>query len=504
VGILIIFIYFYKLGDIPTGFFADEALVGYRAWQVLHGDLSGFINPFFYRHFNYIFGALNVYSNIPFVALFGLSEFSVRLSFVFFALMTIFVIYRILKKLRMAYALPAVFLYAISPVFFHFARVNFVQLPSLFFLMFGYYMSLSRFSLFRLIATGVLYGISMYGYSGFIFITPLFVGLSVISLFLYEGLMVNNMKRIGILSIAVLITVLPIIIGTFTNPQFFQRLNEKNSENTPFYSYEKLKDIRDNYPKYFSYTYLFSKGENGMEGSFITRYSIQGNGIFLKVTLPLLISAFAVFVSDMVSQKNTSLQKYFLPFFMLFFLFPFPDILTTKKGTPPYSVSVFTNTFFLPFIISYAANWYQNIRFAKIFKQILIIGVMIIILLEGISFYRNYLTYPRFSSDFWGWQYGPKPIMKYFLSQKDRYDNLYMTGSFNAPDIFLQFYDPEHTCKKCSIGAIEQFNPMKKQLFAMRKEEVTIELKQIMRVQEIIYYPNGEIAFYIFSLGLHE
>jgi hypothetical protein len=110
-----------------------------------------------------------------------------------------------------------------------------------------------------------------------------------------------------------------------------------------------------------------------------------------------------------------------------------------------------------------------------------------------------YKKYPLYSSDFWGWQYGPKEIINYFITQSRNYDELYMTGYFNAPEIFLKFYDPKRECFNCFIGGRDKFNPKKRQLFALRVEEVEQHKKEIknFRIKKIIYYPNGSKAFYI-------
>ncbi len=81
---ILIILYFYKLGNIPSGLFCDEAVIGYRAYEIINNDTSGFINPFFYKHFHYVLGALPVYGTVFFVKLFGLNDHSVRLSSVFF------------------------------------------------------------------------------------------------------------------------------------------------------------------------------------------------------------------------------------------------------------------------------------------------------------------------------------------------------------------------------------------------------------------------------------
>jgi len=75
-----------------------------------------------------------------------------------------------------------------------------------------------------------------------------------------------------------------------------------------------------------------------------------------------------------------------------------------------------------------------------------------------------------------------------------------MTGYFNAPEIFLKFYDPERKCRNCFIGGVDKYNSNKKQLFAIRMEELE-DVKSNYKIKNIIYYPNREKAFYIIELS---
>src|SRR3989304_1644648 len=58
--LLIVPIYLYKLGQIPYGIFCDEAKIAYEAYLLIHQNVSDLINPFFYHHFNYVFGTLPI------------------------------------------------------------------------------------------------------------------------------------------------------------------------------------------------------------------------------------------------------------------------------------------------------------------------------------------------------------------------------------------------------------------------------------------------------------
>ena len=60
----------------------------------------------------------------------------------------------------------------------------------------------------------------------------------------------------------------------------------------------------------------------------------------------------------------------------------------------------------------------------------------------------------------------------------------------------IWFYDPENKCSNCFIGGSDSLIEGKKQLFAVRVEELQT-FKIPIQVVKTIYYPNGEKAFYI-------
>jgi hypothetical protein len=125
---------------------------------------------------------------------------------------------------------------------------------------------------------------------------------------------------------------------------------------------------------------------------------------------------------------------------------------------------------FFPFLVNYALDGFNKIKFFN--HKLFISSIFFILCVESTIFFGNYLKYPLYSSDYWGWQSGPKEIMSYFLSVNGKYDELYMTGSFNGPEVFLKFYDPKNKCKNCFIGSLERLDISKKQLFALRVSEI--------------------------------
>jgi 4-amino-4-deoxy-L-arabinose transferase-like glycosyltransferase len=76
-----VFLRFLHFGNIPTGFHGDEASIGYEAFSLLEtgADRWGFKFPAYFLSWGSGQNTLYGYLSVPFVYIFGLNEFSVRL-----------------------------------------------------------------------------------------------------------------------------------------------------------------------------------------------------------------------------------------------------------------------------------------------------------------------------------------------------------------------------------------------------------------------------------------
>src|SRR5688500_1778745 len=92
---LTIFLRVYRLSDVPLGFFAYEAAIGYNAFALLSagGDEYGEAFPVFCRSFGEYKPPIPIYMTVPFVAALGLTELSVKLPSVTWGVLTIVLLY---------------------------------------------------------------------------------------------------------------------------------------------------------------------------------------------------------------------------------------------------------------------------------------------------------------------------------------------------------------------------------------------------------------------------
>src|SRR5581483_10975161 len=122
VGIIVLafVLRFWHLNSYPA-LNADEASIGYDAYSLIQTgkDQHGNAWPIDFQSFNDYKPGLYVYIVLPFVKLFGLNEWSVRIPNAFIGVVTVYIVYLLVKELfgkekeHLAF-LAALFL-AISP-----------------------------------------------------------------------------------------------------------------------------------------------------------------------------------------------------------------------------------------------------------------------------------------------------------------------------------------------------------------------------------------------------
>ncbi|KKR10908.1 MAG: hypothetical protein UT40_C0043G0001, partial [Candidatus Woesebacteria bacterium GW2011_GWA1_39_21b] len=126
----------WKLGSIPPSLTSDEASLGYNAYSILKTgrDEYGQFLPIIFKSFGDYKPGLYVYSTVPFVAFFGLNEFSVRLPSAIAGVIAVWLLYKIVSSLSVvkdsqsqvtdhrSLATIAALMLAISPWHIHFSR----------------------------------------------------------------------------------------------------------------------------------------------------------------------------------------------------------------------------------------------------------------------------------------------------------------------------------------------------------------------------------------------
>ncbi len=501
------FLRFYEIKQIPVGFFADEAAIGYNAYKLLTtgGDEYNKPHPFYFQSFGDWRTPIPIYSMIPLIAVFGLNEFSVRFTMAIYGTATILFLYLFTTELfykdslSKQISLMSAFLLAISPWHIHFSRTGFE------FTTMPFYLLVSLFLFFHFLNTRK----SSYLIFASIFFVVTFYTAYVIQLVLMPFLFILSVLYLGILktkfkfylfSLTLFILGLIPFLLAVQNGQALTRFNSVSPLAQGKSLTEILQPMSRTYFDHFSIGFLFLKGDIDMPGHFITRHSVRGMGELYPFQLPLIIFGIVY-----LWLKHKKIMLFFLFWFILYpvgstMVAEGPFAHRSLLGVIPFQIisavgAVYLLSYFLQF---------KNLKIRRIGTVILISISVSLLSLSLIDYANKYFhEYPLYSSDFWGWQYGPRDIMKYFLSVENQYDDLYMSGEFNGATIFPKFYDPENHClNKCQIGNFyeqpEIVNPARKQIFSLSPDYLNKSIfKDHFKIKQIIYYPNESVAFYI-------
>jgi hypothetical protein len=254
-----------------------------------------------------------------------------------------------------------------------------------------------------------------------------------------------------------------------------------------------IEHIQNHYISAFSMDYLFLKGDIDMPGQFITRHSVRGSGELYTFQMPLVVFGLILLLIKNFSFKSKIILASWL------ILYPTGSMLTydtsiqaTRSivGLVPLTMLTALGTVYMIYLLP------------SILKIISVVFLGVLIMLYSSKYTNNYFyEYPKYSSNFWGWQFGPKEIMNYYLTQSTYYDDLLLSGEFNGGEIFPIFYDFNNKClSKCRIGTLKEYDKTKKQIFAMSPEYLSKfhpEMMDKFTILKKIYYPDRTIGFII-------
>lgn len=213
------FIRIYNLTSVPIGFHRDEALFGYEAYSIAKTarDTHGRFMPLSFQGFGIIDYPLAIYPTVPTVALLGLDVFTIRLNFVLYSLVTIFLIYKLAEKLlqNTKAALIAALIATFSSWHFYISRPGWgITIYALLLLLWGTYWLLFGTSGRKRIAGGVFLGLTLFTYAAYYFFLPAY--LLLILVVYYREFFSDRDLRIGYAA-AVVTAVLAFVLYSGNN-----------------------------------------------------------------------------------------------------------------------------------------------------------------------------------------------------------------------------------------------------------------------------------------------
>lgn len=231
-----------KLGLAPAGVNQDEALAAYESYSLLHFgvDSWGYHNPVYLAAWGSGMNALESYLMMPFIALFGLQTWAIRLPQALVAILSIVCFYFLLKELfdeKMALIGMAVL--TITPWHIMLSRWGLESNLAPGFLLFGMYFLVLAYKDHRFyLLAALFYGLSLYAYALLWIAVPLIL--------LFYGLYLIYKKALKpdiwlLVSVLLLFLIaLPLILFLLVNNGYIDEIR------TGFISIPRLKHMRGN------------------------------------------------------------------------------------------------------------------------------------------------------------------------------------------------------------------------------------------------------------------
>lgn len=449
----------YQLDKVPSSLFGDEVDVGYQAYSLLttSKDLAGRTLPVYLKSLSEYRASLYIYSAVPFVGLFGLNEWGVRLPAAFWGILGVLGIYLLLKELfNSKTGLIGAFLMAISPWHLQYSRASFEVTMLLAFVIFGVHFFIKGIKNgWGLILSALFFGLTVYIYSTAVVFSPLMVG--ILSFVYWKDLWKLNRKWIFNSVMALSLILAPMIwfavngeasqrfsgVSIFQDTVLLDKVNlarksqdyfstdgqpRANDPQTEGLFHNKpliyLQVFFVNYLKAFSFNFLFAEGDI----NFRHHIHEMGELYYFEIAL-LLLGLWSL--NKYGERKEQILISGWLV------IAPIPGSLTADGGYHATRLILMLP----PLIIlnSLGLNYLFSVFKSRYVKGLL--AVLVVLFIFNFVFYlhRYYVHYPVES---WRWWHvGYKEAMIFMKSEEGNYSKLAFNNTYEPSLIrFLMWW----------------------------------------------------------------
>lgn len=436
---------FAALTHSPPALNWDEVSLGYNAYSILKTgrDEWGQFLPLSFHAFgeNKLPGM--VYASIPGIAIFGLTDFGVRITPAIIGLFAVYLVYLLARLLlkQESLALIASALMAISPWAVHFSRVSFEAGLAVVFLLASLIYLIRAETKAHMLWLSMFFAVlSLYTYNSLRIFLPL-----LLLAYLFNGVIKvgrQNIRSFVMIMATALALSLP-IIAELKNPQGRVRLGTVAIQSQKSFvdgiassrGYTTLpaplpRVIHNKYTHYlytFSLNYLktFSTEFLFLSGSGNTQRSVQGLGMLYLFELPLLVAGLVA-----LAKQRPLVSRLLIPWLLLA---PIPSAITIDA---PSSVRLFSLLPALVLIESLGA--YSLLPYLRARLSLRILAALLIVWNIGYFAYQLFLVYPVKYSD--SWLYGYKQAVQFASLHYAEAQRIYLTAKYGEPYIFTLFY----------------------------------------------------------------
>lgn len=423
----------FKLTSVPPALNQDEAVNGYDAFTLginLKDHHGNFLPPML-ESFGDWASPLITYITIPFVKIFGLSLFSVRIVVALLGVGSVYLMYLFLLEVfkRTDLALLGAFLFAVSP--WHVTLSRWAIPPGIvpFFLLlflWTFLMAVNKQrkigSAWQYLIPGIAGGLLTYSYPTMKLFVPIFI--FVLALIYLRG------KSFLIFLVSFIIIVSPIYILTASDPKYNARFAGVSGLGTK-------KEIIVRYFDYFLPHFQFQTGDP----DFMHQVPGFGNSYpFLSVFFYLGIIICILGQIKVVVIKGIDPKTYSLLLIWLI-LFPVAAMLTRDRNM------VLRVVHGLPLVVIFStltlAYFWQYLK--KPYTSVIIVVVFLLGILGFGKFMKFYFTrYPDLV--FQQFQYGIAQYSNFLLRNEMKFDKVIIDNNINQPYIYYLFFsslDPD-------------------------------------------------------------
>ncbi len=408
------------INSIPASVYWDEASIGVNANSVLTTgeDEWGQSFPVEFKAFGEYKLPVYIYTAIPFIALFGLNELSIRLPSVVFSLGTVTIMFFLGKYLvdKKEGGFLAAFLMVISPWFFVFSRTGYEAMAGLFFYLLGIYLFLIfRIKSWLIFLATISLILSMYSYNSFRIVAPV----TFILLLFFSFYRLKEAKKvlpILLISLVLFLGSYLFIIQSLISGNSSERLKEVGIFEVSVSKPKIVFNIAKNYLYFFTPNFVFDGDKN-------PRSQLPGSGQIYLIEIPFIFFGLLY----VLKSKKPSLFLV-LALFLVGFI---PASITKEVGHSLRSIASLPMLLLLTMLgIRYLADLLR--------KGYLYTLIICVFLVSFGWYYFNFLNnFPKYSAD---WQYPYKAVFTSYKNDFNNYDNVLVTDRLSQPYIFGLFY----------------------------------------------------------------
>lgn len=344
-----VFMRAWQLGTVPNGINQDEAFAGYEAWSLLNYgiDTAGYHNPVYLTAWGSGMNALETYLMMPFIALFGLKVWVIRIPQMIVGCLSVWVVYLLVRRtVNERAGLLAMFMLAICPWHIIMSRWGLESNLAPGFLLFGLYFFVRGLENQRyFLLSALMYGLSLYTYATIWVYVPLMLIVMAVYCAACHKLKFDRNLVFSVLILAALAT--PLLLFLAINYGWMEEIR------TPFFSIPKLLYMR---------TSEISLDEKAVKLNFIWRILVEQNdreiwrsptkyGLFYYISMPFAVFGVIYSIANLV--KSIKARAFCAEALLLVqLLVSLPQLILVKANVTR------VNMLFIPLVIFIALGVY--------------------------------------------------------------------------------------------------------------------------------------------------